>query len=318
MNPFAAWLEALRRWFNPPLPPSDSRQIVFEWIHNPEQDQGATIGRANLDGTGRIELTDRGFRHWGPNPSNDGQTILYRQDPIGHRGSLQQETWLMDEDGTNKRLLQQRGDHGFRDAGHHEWDVDDETIVFAANHPDHRTFAIYRMGADGTDPGRLTSGDVLDADPSVCPDGRILFTRRPSIASTGQEIWVMNADGSNQQRLTFDERDGRDPQAEWDVYASPNGERRRVPPADDPDGLVAVGQPGHGHRRSQPQNRRRRDKRRDDLRCRPMAQQPRSVVVSDGTVRVGSNPIQRRPTRRIKTVILPADRQSGFRQPIPI
>ena len=27
---FAAWLEALRKWLNPPLPPSDSRQIVFE------------------------------------------------------------------------------------------------------------------------------------------------------------------------------------------------------------------------------------------------------------------------------------------------
>ena len=178
MNPIAVSLEWLRKLLNPTPPPVDGRQILFEHIHNPEQDQGSTIGRANLDGTNRIELTDRGHRDWGPTPSNDGQTVLFRRDPIGHRGSLQQETWLMDEDGANNRLIQQRGDHGFTDAGHHEWDVDDESIVFAANHSSHRTFAIYRMGADGTDPGRLTSGDVLDATPrcartgeSCSPDG---------------------------------------------------------------------------------------------------------------------------------------------------
>ena len=147
MNPFAAWLEALRKSLNRPPPPSDSRQILFEHIHNPNKTRvprsGGPTSTAPTSGTHRPRVSTLG-----PNPSNDRQTILYRQDPIGHHGSLQQETWLMDDDGVNKRLLQQRGDHGFTDAGHHEWDVDDETIVFAANHPSHRTFAIYRMGAD--------------------------------------------------------------------------------------------------------------------------------------------------------------------------
>ena len=259
-----------------------------------------------------------GHRDWGPNPSNDGQTVLcIGSDPIGHRGSLQQETWLMDEDGANKRLIQQRGDHGFTDAGHHEWDVDDETIVFAANHPSHRTFAIYRMGADGTDPGRLTSGDVLDADPSVCPDGRILFTRRPSIASTGQEIWVMNPDGSNQQRLTFDERDGRDPQAEWDVYASPNGQRcvflrQTTLMGWSPWDNLVMDIDGANRRTVA-------DGTRDGTIYGVARWLNDHEVLSYRTGRFGWEAIRYNVDQPdIKTVILAADRQSGFRQPIPI
>ena len=114
-------------------------------IHKPEQDQGATIGRANLDGTNRIELTDRGFDTGGRTRPMTARRSCTGRTRSATAAVIQQETWLMDDDGANKRLLQQRGDHGFTDAGHHEWEVDDETIVFAANHPAHRTFAIYRM-----------------------------------------------------------------------------------------------------------------------------------------------------------------------------
>jgi len=65
---------------------------------------------------------------------------------------------------------------------------------------------IYRISADGlSDPVRLTNNNVWDGDPNVSPDGSLIAF------DTGRygwdEIEVMNADGSNHRRLTY-ERDG--------------------------------------------------------------------------------------------------------------
>jgi Dipeptidyl peptidase IV (DPP IV) N-terminal region/WD40-like Beta Propeller Repeat len=67
---------------------------------------------------------------------------------------------------------------------------------------------LVEVDADATDYANLTPGDqtfyVSDSEGSWSPDGsRIVFTsHRDSNVST--EIYVMNADGSNQQRLTHD------------------------------------------------------------------------------------------------------------------
>jgi Tol biopolymer transport system component len=58
---------------------------------------------------------------------------------------------------------------------------------------------IYSVSPDGSDLQKLTSNGVSDQQPSWSPDGsRIAFARE-------YDIWVMNADGSGQTRLTFDE-----------------------------------------------------------------------------------------------------------------
>lgn len=58
--------------------------------------------------------------------------------------------------------------------------------------------AIFRAKINGTDPTRLTSGS--DASPAWSPDGtRIAFS---SFRDGNWEIYVMHADGQNQQRLT--------------------------------------------------------------------------------------------------------------------
>jgi TolB protein len=71
---------------------------------------------------------------------------------------------------------------------------------------------LVEVDADATGYVNLTPGDqtfyVGDEDGSWSPDGaRIVFaSHRDSNVST--EIYVMNADGSNQQRLTHDGPDG--------------------------------------------------------------------------------------------------------------
>jgi len=70
---------------------------------------------------------------------------------------------------------------------------------------DTRYFEIYTMNTDGTGQVRLTNFNTAGAcGPSWSPDGRkILFyahsLRNPS---RNPQIWVMDADGSNQKRLT--------------------------------------------------------------------------------------------------------------------
>ena len=84
---------------------------------------------------------------------------------------------------------------------------------------------IYVMDADGKNQRRLTNNVWEDWFPSWSPDGeRIVFNSRRdgnfrNDFGITDEIYVMDADGSNQQRLTENLFDDRDPS--W----SPDGER---------------------------------------------------------------------------------------------
>lgn len=78
----------------------------------------------------------------------------------------------------------------------------------------HNSF-IYSSKLDGTDAKQLTStvGDV-DYKPKVSPDGtRIVFVKLIGQEANDREVYVMNADGSNQTRLTRSV--GRDEAPNW-------------------------------------------------------------------------------------------------------
>jgi Tol biopolymer transport system component len=83
---------------------------------------------------------------------------------------------------------------------------------------------IWLMNADGTRKRRLTRNALSDGSPTWSPDGRsILFVRgrlfvgrdeRPS-----SDLWVMDADGTHQRRITHT------PELELDPAWSPRGDR---------------------------------------------------------------------------------------------
>ena len=92
---------------------------------------------------------------------------------------------------------------------------------------------IYVINADGSGRRRLTSSAMVnsvgDAQPSWSPDGtKIVFTRVvggnctgppvPWVGSQCKQLWVMNADGSDQTELT-DNPGGGDSSPSWGIVA---------------------------------------------------------------------------------------------------
>ncbi len=64
---------------------------------------------------------------------------------------------------------------------------------------------IYTMQSNGSIVGRLTDHPGIDSSPNWSPDGKkiVFASNRHNLASSFTDIYVMNADGTNIQRLTF-------------------------------------------------------------------------------------------------------------------
>ena len=89
------------------------------------------------------------------------------------------------------------------------------------------TYDIFRAAPDGTGLQRLTNTPGYDAEATVGPDGRIVFT---SVRDGDLEIYSMNEDGSNVRRLTH--RQGPD----GGPFFSPDGSKIVFRAREIPDG----------------------------------------------------------------------------------
>ena len=91
----------------------------------------------------------------------------------------------------------------------------------------YETYDIFRAAPDGSKLTRLTAEPGYDAEPTVGPDGRIVFT---SVRDGDMEIYSMNGDGSDVRRLTH--RQGPDGGA----FFSPDGSQIIFRGREIPDG----------------------------------------------------------------------------------
>ncbi|MEA2273295.1 MAG: large repetitive protein [Solirubrobacteraceae bacterium] len=141
-----------------------------------------------------------------PSWSPDGSRLLFRSNRDGDY-----DVWVMDSDGTNvSQVLNDPGDERYPG-----FSPDCSKIVVRSDRDGDTE--IYVMNTDGTNLVQLTFNDIFDSAPAWSPDGtQIAFERSLATSQDGitpnregngpgyatDEIWVMNADGSNQRQLT--------------------------------------------------------------------------------------------------------------------
>ena len=188
-------------------------QIAFasERNGNPE------IYVMDINGKNQHRLTNNASDDWSPSWSPDGKHIVFTSERDGNK-----EIYVMEADGSNPRRLTENDNFDQSPS----WSPDGERITFMSDRDgDFAHFDIFVMDADGGNQQNITNNPFDERHPSWSPDGkRIVFSSHRdrhfrSRFGITSEIYVMDADGGNQQRLTKNRKN------DWFPSWSPDGER---------------------------------------------------------------------------------------------
>jgi TolB protein len=120
---------------------------------------------------------------------------------IVYEGSSNKATNVYTVDPDSGATVQLTHVEGF--AGHPGWSPDRKQIIFVSNMDGHNANDVYVMDADGSDVRRLTdTPSAGEISPRFSPDGKqVAYARQDD---NRWALWVMQADGSGQQKITAD------------------------------------------------------------------------------------------------------------------
>jgi Tol biopolymer transport system component len=185
----------------------DGARLAFSGI------RGTTFARDILtcaaNGTDERNLTQHPAQDFNPDWSPDGSRLAFVSNRDGDA-----EIYVVNQDGTGLLRLTQSPSSDQDPA----WSPDGRRIAFASDRtpPVAGAFSLFAMNADGSGVVQLTT-TTPDREPSWSPDGsRIVFQSR---RAGNADLFVVDADGSDQQRLT--DRPGDELGPAW----SPDGRR---------------------------------------------------------------------------------------------
>lgn len=171
----------------PAWSPDGTRIALTKFLGGPDR---SMICIVEVDGSNERILTALGDLDSSPSWSPDGSEVAFTSWP-SNVSTGQGEIHVMDAYSSAKRQLTST----HHDTEDPSWSPDGRSIAFAMGHFES---GICVASVDGGEVNRLTSSP--DFEPSWAPDGvRIAFARRGRKRS---EIWVMNRNGSEEQRLT--------------------------------------------------------------------------------------------------------------------
>jgi Tol biopolymer transport system component len=194
--------------FDPAWSPQGTR-IVYR--HQSGDDLSADIHVMDADGSRDRRLTNDSYADWGPDWTPDGRRVVFNSsrgaDSIGLVG------YLINADGSGRERIP--GDIFFE---YPAISPDGKRVAFMSQTPPGtENYEIYVMNLDGSGLQRLTRSPGPDGWPAWSPDGtRIAFSsvRDDCVFSDAEDclttgdlgewhtLYVMNADGSSQRRLT--------------------------------------------------------------------------------------------------------------------
>ncbi len=152
----------------------DGQRIAFAMT------QGASPGvnMMNADGSNLRFLVDGGFHKWSP----DGTELVFTR-----RVNDRDDVYRINADGTGEVQLTNLG------GNEPIWTPNGAKIVFRSTRDGDNE--IFSMNRDGSAQTNLTNNDIIDANPSISPNGtRIVF--RSGLTFQTTNIRVMNIDGS--------------------------------------------------------------------------------------------------------------------------
>jgi Tol biopolymer transport system component len=100
----------------------------------------------------------------------------------------------------------------------HGWSPDGKTLAYCAFRSVAEGADIYTISVNGGEETRLTTAEGLDDGPEYSPDGKHIWFN--SVRTGLMQVWRMNADGSDQRQMTFDETRNA-----WFPHVSPDGKQ---------------------------------------------------------------------------------------------
>lgn len=202
----------LTTMYDAPTWSPNSRQLAYT------QENNSGIGIVNVDGTGARTVIsgDAAAPSWSP----DGQWIAFTSNRSGSR-----DVWRIRPDGTGLTDLTNTPAVDDYAAG---WSPDGQRLAYMRGNLN-PTVDMWTMRSDGSDQRRLVAlpDKVIDTGASYSPDGtQITFAVRPVSDPFADDIYTVNADGTDVRQITHNATFNRSPH--WGVVATAPGAPRAV------------------------------------------------------------------------------------------
>lgn len=154
----------------------------------------------NPDGTEMVQLTNlepTSWETWAPHLAADGKHIVFSYGISDVDGNVAPDLYVINVDGTGLRQVTSDGRSLFP-----IWSPDGANIAFCRASNRTGRCVITTVQADGKGPKKSITSDLWDNLPtSYTPDGKqiVFFSQQGGFISA---VWIMNANGSGQRRLT--------------------------------------------------------------------------------------------------------------------
>lgn len=181
-------------WDGEPVFSTDGKHLYFASDHiRPFSAKFINIHVVDIDGLNRTQITKNADMR-APAVSPDGKRLAYLSKLTGNY-----DIWVMDINGSNNTQITETNIN----EGAPAWTPDGEQIVYSLDGD------IWKVDTESKIPVILKDNEFNNYNPVFNPEGtRMAFL---SDKEGSKDIWVMNADGTGMEQLTFSDQDEMDP-----------------------------------------------------------------------------------------------------------